>query len=191
VVYRKSNTINNIAIAALITLINNPFSLIGLSFQLTYGGTLGIIWFNPVIEKTLKNIKIRNRKWKYVFLRIQRKSEKIIQMISVSISAQLIIGPIIVLYFNKIGVGFLLTNLLLSCIIGLIVMGGFIQILISMVSIKFGIALAKIIEIPTYGLLLISKINFCNFMVVTPDLYQIILYYFSILILLYLYNIFC
>ena len=190
VVYRKSDTLNNISISALITLINNPYSLTGISFLLTYGGTLGIIYFKPIVEKIIKNIKIRNRKWEYVFLRIQRKCENVIGVISVSISAQIVIMPIMALYFNSIGIGFLLTNLLLSYVIGIIVIGGFIQILISMISIKAGIALAKIIEIPVYGIILISKINFGNFKVVTPDLYQIVLYYFVICIFRYLYKVF-
>lgn len=190
VVYRKSDTLNNISISALITLINNPYSLTGISFLLTYGGTLGIIYFKPIVEKIIKNIKIRNRKWKYVFLRVQRKCENIIVVISVSISAQIVIMPIMALYFNSIGIGFLLTNLLLSYVIGVIVVGGFIQILISMISINVGIALAKIIEIPVYGIILISKINFGNFKVVTPDFYQIVLYYLVICIFRYLYKVF-
>lgn len=190
VVYRKSDTLNNIAIAGLITLINNPYSIISLSFSLTYGGTIGIVFFEPVVEKIIKNIKIRNRRWKYVFLRIQRKCEKIIEILSVSISAQIIIAPIMILNFNTIGVGFLITNLLLSVVIGLIVMGGFTQILFSFFSIKIGQAFAKLLEIPVYGLLLISKIDIGNFKIVTPDFYQVILYYFIIIISRNLYLIF-
>ncbi len=177
VLYRKSDTLNNISIAALLTLINNPYSIISTSFMLTYGGTIGIIYFKPIVEKVLKSAKVRNRRWKYVFLRIQRKSEKVIDIISVSISAQIVIAPIMVVSFNSIGIGFLLTNLLLSIVIGPIVIGGFIQILISFFSINTGMAFAKLIEIPTYGLLLISKINIANLKMVTPDLYQVILYY--------------
>jgi len=190
VLYRKSDTLNNIAIAALITLINNPYSIISLSFQLSYGGTIGIIYFEPIVEKIIKNVKIRNRKWKYVFLKIQRKCEKIIEIITVSISAQIVIAPIMVLNFNSIGIGFILTNLLLSFVIGIIVMGGFIQILISFISVNAGIAIAKLIQIPTYLLLLISKIDFGNFNVVTPDFYQVVLYYVLIFISRYLYKIF-
>ena len=190
VVYRKSDTLNNIAISALIILISNPYNLISISFLLTYGGTLGIIYFQPVIEKVIKSFKIRNRKWKYVYLRIQRKCENIISIISVSISAQIIIAPIMSLYFNSAGLGFLITNLLLSFVIGIIVIGGFIQILISLISIKAGIALAKIIEIPLYGIIIISKINIANFKVITPDIYQVILYYIAVCILAYLYKIF-
>ena len=190
VLYRKSDTLNNISIAALLTLINNPFNIISMSFLLTYGGTIGIICFEPMVEKILKSIKIRNRRWKYVFLKIQRKGEKIIETISVSIAAQIIIAPIIILNYNTFGIGFLLTNLLLSLVIGIIVMGGFIQILISMISIKLGWIIAKLIEIPTYGLILISKINIGNLKIVTPDLYQIILYYICICMFFYLYKIF-
>ena len=65
VLYRKSDTLNNIAIAALITLLSNPYSIISVSFALTYGGTLGIIYFQPIVEKIIKNIKItRNGKRK-------------------------------------------------------------------------------------------------------------------------------
>jgi len=190
IVYRKSDTLNNISIAGLITLINNPYAITGLSFILTYGGTLGIIYFKPIVEKIIKNMKIRNKKWKYVFLKIQRKCEKIIEIIAVSISAQIVIMPIIIMNFNTIGIGFILTNLLLSLVIGIIVMGGFVQILVSFISIEAGSALAMLIQIPTYELLLISKIDVANFNVVTPDLYQIILYYISICLLRYLYIIF-
>ena len=190
VIYRKSNTLNNIAIAALITLINNPYSLISISFLLTYGGTLGIIYFEPIVEKIIKNIKIENRKWKYIYLKIQRKCENIISIISVSISAQIIIMPIMILYFNTIGLTFLITNLLLSYVIGIVVIGNFIQILISLISINLGIVFAKIIQIPVYIIVLISKIKFANFKVTTPSIYIIILYYLLICLSGYLYKVF-
>lgn len=190
VMYRKSDTLNNIAISALIILINNPYSITGISFILTYGGTLGIIYFNPTIKHLIKGIKIRNRKWKYIFLKIQRKCENIIEIISVSISAQIVIAPISMICFNTFGIAFLCTNLLLSCVIGFIVMGGFIQILVSFISIKTGTALAKLIQMPVYGLIFISKINFGNFKVVTPSLYQIILYYIIVIMWKELYKVF-
>lgn len=190
VVYRKSDTLNNISIAILITLINNPYSIISISFALTYGGTIGIIYFKPIIEKIIKSVKIRNRKWKYIFLRIQRKSQNIIEIIAVSISAQIVILPIMIMNFNTIGIGFLFTNLLLSNVIGIIVMGGFLQILISLIFPNLGEILAKFIELPIHILLLISKIDIGNFKVTTPDFYQIILYYLTIFISRNLYLIF-
>ena len=190
VLYRKSDTLNNISIAIVLTLINNPYSINSISFLLTYGGTIGILYFEKIIENIIKNIKIKNRKYKYAFIKIQRKCSKLIEVVSVTISAQIIIMPIMILSFNTIGLGFLLTNLLLSSIIGIIVMGGFVQIMISFISINAGKALANIIKIPLYLLLQISKINIGNYNVVTPDFYQIILYYLLIFILRKIYLIF-
>lgn len=190
VLYRKSDTLNNISIAMLIILINNPYSIKSISFLLTFGGTLGIIYFKATVEKAIKSIKIRNRKWKYLFIKIQQKSENIISILAVSISAQIVIAPIMAMYFNKISIGFLLTNFLLSYIIGIVVIGGFIQSIVAMFSIKIGAMLAHIIEIPLYGIILISKINFGNFTVITPQVYQIIFYYIIIFIIKYLYQIF-
>jgi len=190
IVYRKNDTLNNISIAALITLINNPYSINSMSFLLTYGGTLGIIYFQSILKKILNNIKIRDRKWKYIFLRVQKKCQRLVESIAVSISAQIVIAPVIIINYNTIGISFLLTNLLLSYVIGVIVMGGFIQILISFISINLGRLLAKLIEIPTSALLLISKIDFGNFKIVTPELYKIILYYSFIFLSRYLYIVF-
>lgn len=192
--YRKNNTVNNIAISALILLIDNPFNIYSISFLLTFGGTMGIILFNSTIEKILKSIKIKNRRWKYMYLKMQRKCEIIIKIMSVSISSQIIIAPIIVVYFNNIGTAFLITNVLLSAVIGIIVIGGFIQIILSFFSIKVGVAIAKIIEIPTYLLFQISrigdKIPFGYQKIITPELYQIILYYFFIFVMIWGYNLF-
>ena len=192
--YRKSNTINNIAISALIILIDNPFNIYSISFLLTFGGTIGIILFNPIVEKALKNIKIKNRRWKYLYLKIQRKCEIIIKILSVSISSQVIIAPIIVSYFNNAGIAFLVTNLLLSAVIGFIVIIGFIQVIVSFISMKIGIAIAKIIEIPTYLLFQISKIGdkipFGYQKMVTPDLYQIIIFYIFIFMVIWGYDLF-
>ena len=177
VFYRKSDIINNIAISALIILIDNPYNIKSISFLLTYAGTIGIIYLNPTIERILKDIRLRHSKYKYTFIQIQRKAKKIIEIISVSISAQLMIVPIIAISFNNFNISFIITNLLLTLIIGAIVIGGFIQVIISFISIKLGIIVAKLIEILVYGLILISKINFGNFIVVTPSLWQVILFY--------------
>ena len=194
VLYRKNNTINNIAISILIILISNPFNMISLSFLLTYGGTIGILFFKNNIEKFLKNIKIRNRKWKYIFIKIQRKCQPIIDCISVSISAQIVIAPIILWNFNTIGISFLICNLLLNLVVGIIVMGGLIQAIITFINFKIGHLIAYFLQIPIYILIPISKLGtkipFGNFKVVTPYLIQIIIYYFLIILINYLYKIF-
>ncbi len=194
VVSRKNDTINSMAISALLILLNNPYSLESISFLLSYGGTIGIIFFKDTIIKILMNIKVKNKKWKYIFIRIQNKFLPIIDMLSVTLSAQIVIGPIILVKFNNIGIAFIITNLLLNPLIGIIVLGGMIQIIVSFISIKIGIIIVKIINIPIYVLLMISKLGkkipLGNVKVFTPEIYQIIIYYVIVVIFKYLYHIF-
>jgi len=62
-VYRKNDTLNNIAISCMIILINNPFSLFSASFQFTYAGTIGVIYFEPIVEDYILNF---NKSDKYL-----------------------------------------------------------------------------------------------------------------------------
>ena len=171
VLRRKSDTINNIAISALIILILNPYNIISLSFLLSYGGTIGIILFQKNICKSINK-----------FIKITKISE----ILSVSISAQIIIAPIMIYKFNTIGIAFLITNLLLSFIIGFIVIGGFIQIVVTFFSIKLGTIIAKAIQILLYALIFISKLGgeipFGNVLICTPPFLLIILYYIAVLV---------
>ena len=48
---KRSDVYTNISVAALITLIFNPYSLLDLGFQLSYGGTIGIIIFIKRIQE--------------------------------------------------------------------------------------------------------------------------------------------
>ena len=86
-----------------------------MGLQLSYFGTIGIIFFNNTMKEMLSNLKImkniRN-------IHLQKVTNSIIKMISVTLSAQIMILPITLYYFNIIGVYFLLTNILVSVIIG-------------------------------------------------------------------------
>lgn len=51
--YRKSDILNTISISVLIIVIFNPFSINSVSMQLSYLGTIGVIYVSPIIEKFL------------------------------------------------------------------------------------------------------------------------------------------
>lgn len=194
VVYRKNDTKNNLAISSLIILVYNPYNLLSLSFQLTFLGTIGILTFQSNIKRIMQNIRVRNKKWKYVFIKLQRMSEQIIDIVSVSLSAQIAILPILLIRFNSIGIAFLITNLLLNIVIGKIIMGGILQIIISFFSINLGILIAHVIEILLKFLMFISKIGskipFSNITVKTPYLITIVIYYIICILFNKLYFIF-
>ena len=97
--------------------------------------------------------------------------------------------PIIITKYNFISLSFIVTNILVGIIIGPLVIGGIIQILVTFLSLKIGTEIAKVVQIPITALSLISKIGtkfpITNFNVITPDTWQIIIYYFIIYIIYY------
>lgn len=121
ILYRKSDTINNIALSAMFILISNPFSILDIGFQLSYLGTLGIVMFDKDIEKILSKIKLKG---------------KTIQLLIVTFSAQIFIMPIMAYRFNTISLTFFISNLFASPILGVIIILGFITIFVSLISFK-------------------------------------------------------
>ena len=69
--YRKSDILNTISISILIIITFNPYSINSVSMQLSYLGTIGVIYVAPIIEKILNNIltKIAKRRGFILFLK--------------------------------------------------------------------------------------------------------------------------
>ena len=202
IIYRKNDIYNSMAISLLTILIYNPFLIQNIGLQLSYGGIIGIVIFNKSVLKFLKNIKIKNRTYKY-FIRpkIEKILDKIKEIISVSISVQIFIFPILVLNMNSFNLYFLLSGLILSVVIGPIVIVGFIFIVFLLIKIggESGINflvlnLFKIvIEISTKILIEISnigKLPFSKIYIPTISLFFIIIYYLIISTIFIVYSIY-
>lgn len=163
--YRKADVINAMAISTLLILLNNPFKLFDIGFQLSYAGTLGIILFCKSI-----NIPIKNKLLKYL-------KDSII----ISISANIFIIPIMMYQFNTISLTFILSNLLAGPLLGISMILEIIVFLISFISINIAAIPAKVLNI-----LLILIINIANWFsnieiskiyVITPQIISIVAYY--------------
>lgn len=170
IIYRKSDVYTNISVAALITLIFNPYSLLDLGFQLSYGGTIGIIIFIKRIQEKKSNSKVINY---------------IKQMALVSIYANIIIIPIMMYHFNTVSFTFIISNIMASPILGIIVITGFLFIIAS-ITVKPLTRLIAIFIKPILSLLIkisqiCSKLPFSNILVVTPYMFNVISYYAIIL----------
>ena len=99
---------------------------------------------NKSILNILKNIKINNKRYKYkIKPRIQKYLDKIKEVISISISVQIAILPILIYNLNTINIFFLISNLFVSIIIGPIIIIGFLFIIILLINMK----IAKIFSI--------------------------------------------
>lgn len=191
--YRKSDTLNNISISALILLIQNPFNLLSTSFIFTYLGTIGVVYFRPFMQDIITNIKIKSPQIQEKYTNFCKNHKSFIESISVTIGAQLITLPVIIIKYNFFSFNFIITNFLIEIVTGPIVIVGFIQIIITFISFQAGIAIAKIVQIPLIGLSLTSKIGtkftFMNFKIATPETYQVIIYYIIIFFIYKLYKI--
>lgn len=101
-IHRKSNLVNNFCISLLITLICNPYNIKNISVLLSYGGVAGIISFlRPVTELINKFIKQKNKFINYIK-----------GIVSVSLSVQIIIVPIMIYYYKTVSFTFLISNIL-------------------------------------------------------------------------------
>lgn len=170
---RKSNTLNNIFFSAVILLIINPLTIYDVGFILSFVGTLGIVLLSkPIISLIEKFIKIK-------FLS---------ETIGVTLSAQLMLLPIMMYFFNTISIISLITNLIIVPISGFLTILGFITVLISVVSFK----LARVISFAIYTLLyfmlkiasFLGKISWANLLVPTSKIWMIVIYYLLIYLMM-------
>ena len=167
VLYRSQDTYTSIAFSGLVILIINPYSFFDIGFQLSFGGTIGIVLMYNNLMKRFK----QKRKLK----------DYIVSSICVSVCANLIIIPIMAFNFNTVSLTFWISNLFAGPFLGVIIILGFCMYLISFVIFP----VEKIISIPLkyliYILLVIvkycSKIPFSSITIRTPYIFEILIYY--------------
>lgn len=176
--FKKPDIYQNLAISSFIILLINPYSLLDIGFQLSFGGTIGIIIFS-------KKIFNKRNSTKNTFL--SRIIDSIRQIIIVSISANIIILPIMLYHFNTLSLTFLISNIIASPILGISLILGmiFIILIFSPIAQIISYFLKPILQILIIIADVCSKLPFSKILVVTPKIWQIAIYYLLILCLLY------
>lgn len=166
-IYRKQDTYTTISIALLLTLISNPFSLFNIGLQLSYLATLSIIIFSskfPQINNKKKKIKT------YV-----------LESVALTVSANILILPLLIYNFNKIPLNSVLSNLLAGPILGICIILGLFTLIISImifpISKIFAFFLNLLFQLLIKIAEIISKIPFGNYIVITPNIITAILSY--------------
>ena len=172
IIHRKADFINTILIALFISLINNPYSIKDVGLELSYLGTIGIVYFAPIIEKQIIRLKL---------------NKKISKIISVPISAQIFILPIMIINFHTVSFNFLCANIIALPILGAIIILGFITIIVSFVSMGLAKIVGTILNVTLEFIITITKLfgslSFSNIYVRTPSFWSIFIYYFFIIVL--------
>ena len=185
-VYRKNDIWTSIAISLGIILIQNPYAITGVGLQLSYLGTIGIILFNKNIKQYLDNIKwIKNNIQIKRSKRISKIVENLKDMIFVTLSAQMMILPIMLYHFNMIGIYFVITNILVSSIIGPIMFLSIIFVFSSFIHLQISQFISIFLSLGIKGLIQISNLShlpFSKIYIPTPSILVIIIYYIVILV---------
>ena len=208
IIHRKADIWNNMAIALLIQIILNPYIIFDVGVQLSYGGVIGIVAFNKIVTNQIEQLSnkirekfanlIKGKNKKNEIIKIQNYEDKkeiankswnlcesicnyIKESISVTISANIVIIPIMMYTFNTISFSFVISNLIAGAILGIIVLYAFALIFLYIVLHKFISPLFIILNIMLKILISIahicSLIPFSKIYVVTPNVVLIIFFY--------------
>ena len=175
VFHRKSDVWTNMAVSVIASLVYNPYTIFDIGFELSYGGVMGIVIFYDKVKAGIERTFLKRFKKRKILQYIEEGA-------SVTISANLVIIPIMMYNFNTISFSFIISNLLAGGLLGIIVILGFLLVFLSLMlgktlSIFFYIlnfllkALTKIAEV-------CSKLPFSYIYVPTPKILGIFIFYY-------------
>lgn len=180
-IHEKSDIYNNLSLSAFLILLNNPYTILNIGFQLTYLGTLGIVLLSSNINIWV-NVKNENKEHKHSKLYLKniikhKLKKRITNLIIISISVQILIMPIILINFNTISYNFLISGIIATPIFaGIMMVGVFALMPLPLRNLSF-----FCLEILVNSLIFISEIlsnlPLSTITIKTPNITYIISYY--------------
>ena len=142
----------SLSVSLIIQILYNPYIIFDLGLILSYSGVIGIIVFNRIIKKYIK-----------------------LNSISMCLSANIVIIPILIYNYNTLSLSFFISNMFVSILIGPIIVLGFVYIFFNFKSIIF--ILEILLKVLNSVAKICSKIPFSEIFVSTPSIISIILFY--------------
>ncbi|MFR4002339.1 MAG: ComEC/Rec2 family competence protein [Romboutsia timonensis] len=162
---RKMDKISTLSFIGILFVINNPYIIYNISFQLSFLATLSIIYFYGYINNKL-NIKI----------------------ISLTLSANILTIPIIYYNFEGIPLVSILGNIIIVPFVGIIIYLAMLSLILFNINIYISsivVYINRFILETIYVLLeRISNLDFAYIVIEEPKLYYVIIYY--IVVFLYM-----
>lgn len=173
---QKPNTYASISFSALLILLYNPITIYDVGFVLSFSGTIGIVIFSKKISELLES-KIKIDKGKI----IGKIIAVFVETLSVTLSAQIVVTPITLYYFNTFSCVSILANLIIVPATGSITIVGIIMYVTSLVCVP----MAKIISYFIYSIIsfvifvasLFAQIPGSSVLLPTPSIFIILMYY--------------
>jgi competence protein ComEC len=144
-----SSVYNSIAVSALLLLLANPNFIFDIGFQLSYSAVLSIVLFQPFFER--------------FYFSKNKISRYCVDLILVSVAAQIGVLPLSLYYFNQFPILFLVANILVIPLITLLLLLGVLTLilnfLVPMLAQFPAFAIEKIIDFMTFYVGWISKFD--------------------------------
>lgn len=149
IINRKGVLLNSLAASAFILLCINPANLFDIGFLLSYTAVIGIVVLQKPISKMIySKYKIINKIW---------------EMTSVTVAAQIATMPFTIYYFHQFPIYFWLSNLFMTPISSIVIIGGMIMLLIFFVpyvNVVVAWCVSKMIYIMNYGVFWIESLPY-------------------------------
>ncbi len=155
---RKNDVLNSIAISLLIQIIMNPYVIFDMGLILSYSGVIGIIYLYKIVYRFLK-----------------------LKIISVTISANIILIPIMMYNFKTISFSFIISNIFASILLGPIIIIGYIVLIIRVKPLFF--LLNMLITLLSRVSQVVSNFKFSNINIEAPSILSLIMYYIIVYII--------
>ncbi len=166
IIMREPDIYTSISAAALIILFINPFTIFDIGFQLSFGATLSLVMFYPVIKAGVSQIRI---------------PEIIADTLAATLAAQIGVVPITLYYFNNLSIISVVSNLLVVPMVQIITIIGFIMVFAGLIDINLAVLIGYINNTFLSFVLFVtetsSKVPFASLKLPTPPMWMIITYY--------------
>ena len=208
IIHRRSDTINNLGISSLIMFVYNPYVITDIAFWLSYAGTIGIILlfkktnnfiYNLISKITkdkvkLNNIEGLNEDLRSKLITIGKKVLRgVIDSFCITLSANILIIPVMAYSFSTISITFWLSNILAGPVMEFATIYGFIVYFISLIFLPLAKFLGGILNLSLTILLKIAEISSlipgASIYIKTPYLISCIFYYFFVFLVFNIENI--
>ena len=179
--FDRNDIVKTLALTYVCLILFNVYNIINIGLYLSFLSSVSIMVFNNFFDKLLKNIKYF-------------KTD-----IVVSISAQILIIPIMIYSFNFFSFNFLITNILSSASTNFALKVGYITVIIDLINV-FDFKILKFINLILSNVItfilkclfklleIVAKFKILNISFVTPNFVFIIIYYVVVIFIVYKFN---
>ena len=167
----------------------DPHALFSISFQLSFGAVIGILWLTPpLLNRAFRSDPGPQTRASFA----RRVVSYLVGLVVVSFAATLILTPLSALYFHRIPLVTLAANVTVVPIMGMWVLPlGLLSVALLPISLHLADALLQAAAWGLHGMTALTRffaqLPFASIWVVTPNLFEVLLFY-GLLFLLFFYR---